>query len=170
MGDTLFDQVDDDGEFCPHCKQKIRKLNPHRMDLQKWKVLDSMARLQMMGHAWVRVEHGNKIGAGDDVLATSYRAEAHVGRLKWFGLVDHKGHRTGEYRVNRAGFEFLSGRGFIPEVIWCRDGRVVKRSTETVRVDQIKKIILTKEYWDRYSQVQVPWPRDNNTGESDDSD
>lgn len=137
---------------CPCCKQRIRPLNAHRMDKQKWEVLVALAEFAAEGHEWVKVGHGKTLSAGAKSVSTSYRAEAHVGRLKWFGLVDHKGHRTGLYKISDDGRAFLAGRLRVPEVIFCRDGEVEERSSELVSVGQVKGVVLDKAYWDTYAE------------------
>lgn len=144
---------------CDSCHQRIRKRNPHHMCVQKWRVLDAMAGIHQKGNAWVKVEEGRELSFGEEGFAlVAYRAGQHVARLKWFGLVDHKGRRTAMYRVNRQGFLFLAGKLSVPETIWCRDGAVEDCSTERTFVSEVKGVTLDKAYWDRYSQYQVDPP------------
>ena len=133
-----------------------KKLNPHRMDKQKWRVLDDIAKLNLRGHEWVKVGEGRRLFVdGRHVANTSYCAAVHCRRLKWFGLLESKGHRTGESKVTELGYDFLAGRASVPATIWCRDGRVWERTKGQVVVTDIKGVILDKEYWDCYATIQV---------------
>lgn len=144
--------------YCGACNQRIRPLNPHKMDAAKCEVLEAMAKLHALGHEWVKVGEGRSLDAGTDRMVTAYRAGQHVGRLKWFGLVEHRGRRTGEYQVNRLGYSFLVGVHRVPAVIYCRDGVVEHRSEETISVIDAWGKILDEDYWDSYSREQVPAP------------
>ena len=56
--------------------------------------------------------------------------------------------------MNRAGLEYLRGRLAVPKKIYCRAGQVIEKSTEEVRVQDVKKVILDKTYWDNYDKLQ----------------
>lgn len=145
---------------CEACGQKLKKLNPHTMDSQKIRVLEDIAKLNLRGFEWVAVKEGEAIEAGEVKIRTAYRARAHASRLVWFGLLDHKGHRSGEYKVNRNGLEFLMGRLSVPKTIYCRDGQVIEKSPEVVFAQAVKKVVLDKPYWDNYDKIQKPAERE----------
>lgn len=147
------------GSVCPCCKQRVRKLNPHRMDKSKLRLLMLLEQIRRAGADWVKVGEGNwlayQVGDSKGGLQAPYRAGQHASRLKWYGLVEHRGPRTGMYRITEQGVGFLAGVVSVPEVIYCRDGEVVERSLATVTVGEIKDVELTREYWDTYSTRQV---------------
>jgi len=158
--EALLAPIDTDDQKCHCCLQRIRKLNPHRMDKQKFKVLAAMVRLHQAGNKWIKVEHGrgligSSVVVRDDGGNKLGHIERHVGRLKWFGLVISKGNRTGEYRVSSYGYSFLKGEDSVPNIIYCRDGEVIAESDEHVMVSEIKGVVLGKSYWDHYAEVQV---------------
>lgn len=146
--------------FCSSvCLQKIRKLNPHSMDRSKVAVLSAIARVQV-GNGWVRIRSHHLDGIlevdGQQVLDTKIpEASAHAARLRWFGLFEYRGHRTGEYRITQGGLNFLKGRASVPKTVWCRSGVVVSESSERVVVSQVAGVTYDKDYWDRYSEVQT---------------
>ena len=147
----------DETKVCESCGQKIRKLNPHRMDSQKVRVLEDIAKLNLAGHSWVLATEGYDLKTVDVtpvVRKTAYRARAHASRLVWFGLLDHEGTRTGHYRVNPNGLQFLAGLRAVPQTILCKDGVVIERSQEETRISDVKKVILDKAYWDEYWKRQ----------------
>lgn len=135
---------------CQCCGQKVRKLNPHRMDASK------VAMLEILGKAgdWMKVQEGASSMKGDKLVRAPYRARAHVSRLVWFGLAEHGDTRSGLYRITTAGYAFLRGEHLVPDVIYCKDGKVVERSTTMVGIGSVKDVILDKDYWDNYWQVQ----------------
>lgn len=137
--------------FCPACKQKIRKLNPHRMDAQKISMLEILARAN---GEWVFVQHGHGSFQGFERTNAPYRAEAHASRLAWFYLAEHGAKRSGLYRITESGILFLQGRLEVPAVIWCKDGEVVEWDDKMVTIDSIKDVILNKAYWDNYCFIQ----------------
>lgn len=129
---------------CECCGQKIRKLNPHRMDKQKCRMLALIGQYS----GWVEVKAG-KFGGfnGDD--------QVHAMRLEWFGLVEHGPRRSGLYRITRAGRCFLQGTLTVPRVIWCRDGVVVRETEDVVGLNDVKDFVLDKDYWDNYGREQI---------------
>lgn len=141
---------------CESCGQKIRKLNPHTMDSQKIRVLQDVAKLNIKGYEWVLVKEGEALQTETDDLKvrTAYRARAHASRLVWFGLLDHRGHRSGAYKVNQRGLDFLVGRLAVPRTIYCREGVVVELAQEHVRIHDVKNVCLDKQYWDDYHKLQ----------------
>lgn len=143
-----------DDRCCDYCGQKIRKDNPHHMDFAKVKVLDQIARLNRAGEPWIKLQRDGNLIADDAKGRTIQCDDVHGLRLKWFGLVDSKGHRTGEYRCNGNGYLFLAGRLPVPVTIWCKDGEVVRKSLEMAYVQNVKDVILDKAYWDGYWREQ----------------
>lgn len=127
-------------DYCPHCEQKIRKLNPHRMCRAKVALL---AYIASQDGEWVKISTGstNQLVGDAAVLAL---------RLQWFGLVEHGGTRSGLYRATPEGIAFLKGTHAVPKRIWCRDSKVVDRDTTMVTISSIKNVVLDKEYWDNY--------------------
>jgi hypothetical protein len=108
------------------------------------------------GYEWVRVEEGYGVKVGEEGFRTDYCARQNADRLSWFGLVNHRGPRTGEYQINLDGIAFLQGSLPVPKTIWCRKGEVVKVSEDTAYVYELKKVVLDKDYWDHYGQYQIP--------------
>ena len=135
---------------CPHCKQKIRKLNPHRMDASKVQLLEYLGKAMNSGDhedGWVEIKAG-RIGRfrGDE--------QVHAMRLEWFGLVEHGPRRSGLYRITKSGMDFLRGQGDVSSVIWCQEGRVVDQDTTMVTISSVKNVVLDKAYWDSYPSIQ----------------
>jgi len=158
---TLFEQDDEHNEdICPTCNQKIRKLNPHHMSKASWNTLRLLCECNLNNpNQWVRIEAGRGMQTNNGQwIKAPYRAGAHATYLKWYGLVEVREHRSALYRITNKGIEFLKGIRSVPKTIWCRGGKVVQESTERVTVQQIRGIILTKEYWDKYANVQVHHP------------
>ena len=153
-------------EHCESCGQAIKKLNPHRMDRQKVRVLEDVAKLNGQGYKWVLVREGDALQIPDGPkVRTAYLARSHANRLCWFGLMDNRAPRTGAYRVNKSGYNFLRGNLMVPERIWCRDGAVVERSEKLVTVRQVEGVVLDKAYWDDYWQKQEYADSDFSWGE-----
>jgi hypothetical protein len=140
---------------CPECGQKIRKLNPHRMDKQKVTVLEIMAKAKLDGHEWVRPLEGGQIDIGGEKVRAPYRARAHASRLVWFGLAEHDHTvRSGKYRATDLGLKFLQGVHGVPSLIYCKDGKVVEKSDMIEGVWQVKHVVFDKAYWDNYAAIQ----------------
>ena len=131
-------------DCCPTCKQKIRKLNPHRMCRAKVQLLEYIAK---QDGEWVKIStgHTNQLVGDAAVLAL---------RLQWFGLVEHGEPRSGLYRATPEGIAFLRGEHAVPKIIWCRDSKVIDHDPAMVTVGGIKNVVLDKEYWDNYAQEQ----------------
>lgn len=138
---------------CPACGQKIRKLNPHRMDKQKLRVLEDIARHTKSGD-WVEITEDSTITTADGSRHTVKQVRVHAQRLKYFGLLDYKGRRTARYRINGTGIGFLSGRISVPAIIYCREGKVEERTLDRIFVGSVPGIVLDKVYWDRYYREQ----------------
>lgn len=153
---TLFDPPDNGHgpERCPECGQRIRRLNPHRMDLGKWRMLRALEDKRRVGVTWVKVQRDGNLIHPDDAEWTIQADDVHALRLTWFGLAKRRRRRTGEYQITMNGRRFLAGRHAVPARIWCREGSVIRSDAMTVRVDQIKRIILDRAYWDRYRQIE----------------
>ena len=128
---------------CEHCGQRIRKLNPHRMDRKKVQMLEYIAKQE----GWVTIKAGRTPGFNgeDQVFAM---------RLEWFGLVEHGEKRSGLYKVTEKGVAFLRGRVSVPATIYCKEGRVVETSDEQVFVSDVRHVVLDREYWDNYAAIQ----------------
>jgi Zn finger protein HypA/HybF involved in hydrogenase expression len=124
--------------FCPHCHQKIRKLNPHRMCKSKVALLDYIAKQE----DWVRITNVHRVSIGDAAVLAL--------RLEWFGLVEHGPQRSGLYRATQQGIDFLRGLHQVPKVIWCRDGKVIEHDSVMQSVHSVKKVVFDKEYWNNY--------------------
>ncbi|MFB3077032.1 MAG: hypothetical protein ACE1Y4_03405 [Lysobacterales bacterium] len=140
--------------WCPHCRQHIKPLNPHRMDRRKVEVLQEIARINARGHKWVKIQQDGSLIPLGDLEFTIQTDAVHPLRLKWFGLVQTKAPRTALYRVTRLGFQFLAGRLSVPSVILCRNGFVILQRRERVWINQIKNVVLNREYWSGYWREQ----------------
>jgi len=121
------------------------------MDRSKVQVLRDIHKLNLRGAEWVKAESGHRLVAGKETVRSKYRAAAIANYLKWFGLLDYRGPRTGEFRVNEEGVAFLRGEISVPAYIKCRGGRVLRRSKKRVFLHEVKGVILSKKYWDTYS-------------------
>lgn len=126
-------------QYCECCGQRIRKLNPHRMDKSKVAVLEMIAKHD----GWLKISTGQKWQIMGD-------APVHALRLEMFGLIEHGPRRSGMYRVLPKGIAFLKGEVTVPEVIWCREGRVIEQSSTQVNIHSVKNVVLDKAYWDEY--------------------
>ena len=125
---------------CECCGQRIRKLNPHRMDKKKVALLELLAK-----HGdWMEVKAGRITGFNGD-------EQVFAMRLGWFGLAEHGAQRSGMYRATPAGISFLLGLLNVPRIIWCRDGQVFDKSDDMVDVYSVRHVVLDKKYWDDYS-------------------
>jgi len=142
--------------FCHTCGQKIRKLNPHRMDKQKVRVLELMAMACVEGHQWVQPLEGGTLKVAGVPRRAPYRARAHASRLVWFGLAKHDDEpRAGLYACTPKGLQFLLGKASVPAHIYCKDGRVLHESPTFVTINEVKDVVLDKDYWDRYGAIQL---------------
>ena len=140
---------------CECCNQKIRKLNPHRMDKHKAETLEMMGKAALQGDEWIQAQAGSGMLVGGVMLRAPYRVQAHVSRLVWFGLAEHGPHRSGKYKITPAGIGFLRGLVSVPAIIHCRDGVVYTRSDRQVFISDINNVVLDKKYWDDYWKVQI---------------
>lgn len=159
----MIDEDDDDEResapaICHACGQKIRKLNPHRMDFAKVKVLRWIAEINRT-YQWAKIQQDIHLIPIDEAAWTIQTDAVHATRLHWFGLIDRRGARDGMYRINDDGIAFLRGKLKVPSTIFCKDGVVVEWTNEFVELSQVKDVILDKEYWDNYASIQK-WPRD----------
>lgn len=138
-------------DICPRCNQKLRRLNKHRMDKKKFSVLCGIATRHKAGHPAVKVQVDPKLIPAHEMEQTMQTDSVHFNRLKWFKLIEPIGERTGFYKMTQLGWDFLAGRASVPSFILCREGEVVKDSGVPVTVNEIKNLVLDKDYWDRYS-------------------
>jgi len=154
-------------ERCPTCRQTIKKLNPHRMDSDKVRMLLQIALIQERAarstettSEWVLVKEGKPLevlveGGPSLLMETSRIPRQHTSRLGWYGLVDKKpGKRSGAFKMNEAGYAFIRGELSVPARIWCMDGEVIERSQDHVSISQVKNVVLSAEYWDGYPEWQ----------------
>tara|TARA_Y100000034_G_scaffold117749_1_gene157596 strand:+ start:38189 stop:38956 length:768 start_codon:yes stop_codon:yes gene_type:complete len=141
---------------CPLCERRITKLNPHSMCSAKVAVLKHIKYLENIGYNQVKTLNGSKgfkttDGKEHEAIKES---RVHTQRLKYFGLLDHEpGRKKGGYSINLAGNQFLEGFLKVPNVIWCRDGEVVKKSKELVGVEDVLGVILGESHWDAYANI-----------------
>lgn len=153
---SMLELVEKSRAPCPHCGETSR-LSPHRMDRSKVGVLEALAEMLVHGCSWSRVETDRavigELSSGEERRrVTPYRADQHATRLTWFGLVEHERPRSARYRMTEKGWDFLHGRTVVPAKILCRQGAVVFSSIERLRIDQVRGVVLDREYWDAY-----PW-------------
>lgn len=139
---------------CEACGQRIRKLNPHAMDKTKVRVLEVIARHNLDGALWVSVKADPASVPARSSWPVYVTDEVHVARLRWFGLIETHGHRSGLYKATPLGLLFLRGKASVPAKIWCREGEVVDQSPERVYVGQVRGAVLDKTYWDGYASEQ----------------
>ena len=137
-------------EICQCCGQKIRKLNPHRMCKQKVQLL----KMLCWAGDWVFVQAGYGVEIRGKMERAPYRANQHASRLVWFGLAEHGAVRSGKYRITPEGVSFLAGLHTVPAIIYCKDGEVVETTDKKVGIRDVRGVVLDKEYWDNYSQIQ----------------
>lgn len=150
----LFDKEaqrqNSEAKYCDCCGQKIRKLNPHTMDKSKVKLLLRIFYLNETGIEWVKIQQDTSLIKKSEEERTIQCDAVHASRLKWFGLLDLKGKRSGEYKINEYGINFLQGKLSVPKRIWCSKGAVIERDSEKVFIGKVKGIALNKNYWDDY--------------------
>ena len=139
---------------CSSCGQKLRKLNAHHVNKQTVMVLEMIAKLNDAGHEWVRVEAGHMLRAEFQTVRTAYRAGAYAIYLTWFGLLEDRARRSGEFRVTHRGFNFLIGRTPVPMTIYCQGGSVIETAKEHVYIHEVRDIAFDKAYWDHYAEQQ----------------
>jgi hypothetical protein len=140
--------------ICVCCNQKVRKLNPHRMDRHKVATLELMAKARLSGDEWIRASAGSGMVANGQRIRAPYRVQAHVSRLCWFGLAEHGARRSGLYRITDEGMDFLKNTHAVPTMIYCRDGVVVDRSKDVVYMRHVKNVVLDEPYWSNYWTIQ----------------
>ena len=126
------------------------KPNPHKMDRSKVHLLIKIGKLNKAGHEWIKIQQDSSLIKDDERPRTIQCDAVHANRLKWFGLIDLKTKRSGEYKINSKGIAFLLNKYAVPSLIWCKKGHVIKEGTYNVYLRQIKNVILDKEYWDNY--------------------
>jgi hypothetical protein len=145
-----------EAKHCPCCEQRIREWNPHHMDRSKVEVLEGVARLNLAGHPWVKLQRDGRLIHPDDRESTIQCDDVHGTRLMWFGLLRRKAIRTGLYQVTGDGLRFLQGRHRVPAEILCRDGIVIVEHPEELQhIGEVRNVILDREYWNAYPGEQV---------------
>lgn len=152
--ETINEEEDDKPRICECCGQKIRKLNPHRMDKQKVATLEILAKARIEGNEWVKMLAGDKCIVGGITKHAPYRAGEHAMRLTWFGLAEHGDRRSGLYRITPLGLQFLTGDALVHGLIYCRNGKVVETTPDLVRVSDVRGVVLDEEYWSNYAAIQ----------------
>ena len=139
---------------CPTCKQKIRKMNPLTICKRKVEMLVMLAK----ANDWVYVQAGHGAAVNGEKARAPYRAQSLCSVLVWFELVDHnEERRSGIYRINENGLNFLKGIHLVPKKIWSFEGRIVDRDTTMVSISSVKRLVLDKTYWDNYPSLQRPY-------------
>lgn len=142
-------------EICPTCGQRVRKLNPHRMDKAKVDLLMDIATLNKK-FPWVKVQRDGRLIKHHEKAMTVQCDDVHALRLTWFGLLERKARRTGLYHVTAKGLQFLQGQVAVPKHLYCKGGVVKEQSQEMVFCREVRGVILGKEYWDNYAAIQTP--------------
>jgi len=127
-----------------------KRLNGHRMDYSKVKLLSKIGRINK-DHRWVKIQQDEALIKKDEIEFTIQTDAVHASRLKWFGLVELKERRSGLYRITREGVDFLKGSLAVPTIIYCRSGEVIKTEEEEVYVNDVRKVVMDKAYWDDYA-------------------
>ncbi len=144
--------------ICPTCQERVAKLNPHSMDRAKVELLEEIARKNMEGIQWVKIQRDGTLIKPEEQHSTIQRDDVHALRLKWFGLLEQYGPRTGKYRVSSLGLQFLRGLAQVSAKIWCRRGKVVLESPKKLWIWQVRGVVYDKAYWDQYAAVQTYSP------------
>lgn len=150
---NLFTITDDDGKkHCQCCGQAISKAYPHRMDRSKIEILTQIAQINRT-YVWVKLQQDGRLISDVNRASTIQCDAVHGCRLYWFKLLDYRGPRSGQYRVNQRGIDFLRGKLKVPERIWCIGGHIERVAFEKVSIDQVKGVVLNKQYWDGYPTI-----------------
>ena len=114
---------DSESKVCECCGQRIRKPNVTSW-IGRSTVLVQIARLNRQGHRWVKVQRDGRLISDAEREFTIQCDAIHASRLYWFGLLERRTQRDGDYRVSDLGLAFLTGRGTVPSRIYCRQGVV----------------------------------------------
>ncbi len=136
---------------CTMCGHRTPRAYRHRMDSSKVAILEKIGRLNFASVPWVKVQRDGALIKEAEKATTIQCDDVHALRLHWFGLLEKRGPRTGEYCITAAGVRFLRGEQPVNAWIECLRGKVVSRSENGVTIDQVKDVILDKAYWDAYS-------------------
>ena len=125
------------------------KLYPHRMDFSKVKILREVNILNKE-YDWIKIQQDAALIKEEEKLFTIQTDAVHANRLVWFGLLERKEKREGLVRVTQKGIDFLKGNVKIPSRILTAKGVVFSEEGPHVSIDQIKNVVLDKDYWDNY--------------------
>ncbi len=145
---------DSESKVCECCGQRIRKPNRHVMDRAKYELLVQIARLNRQGHRWVKVQRDGRLISDAERESTIQCDAIHASRLYWFGLLERRTQRDGDYRVSDLGLAFLTGRGTVPSRIYCRQGVVEFISKARSYAKDIKRVILDRDFWNDYAATE----------------
>ena len=140
--------------ICPCCGHS-EKWYAHRMDYSKIKVLKQIAKINQT-HTWVKIQQDSSLIKDDEKEYTLQTDAVHASRLYWYGLLDKKSSREGLVKINENGLDFLSGKIKVPCKIWVCKGELKGSEDPAVSINQVRGIILDKNYWDKYSMVSKP--------------
>ncbi len=137
---------------CPTCGRRPARTYRHRMDHSKVSLLEKIGHINVAGVAWVKVQRDGNLIKEDERAWTIQCDDVHALRLSWFGLLETRKPRSGEYRITEKGVSFLAGHSNIPAWIECKRGRVLSQSNEWLGINSVNDVILDKNYWDLYAR------------------
>lgn len=136
-------------DTCPCCGSPITTLL-HRIDKAKVDILRQIADINVKGFEWAKLQRDGNLIKESEKNFTIQCDDVHGLRLKWFGLVETKKRRSGEYKLTNDGVAFLVGRMAVPALIACRKGVVLDVCPVMRHIHQVENVILDKDYWDNY--------------------
>ena len=138
---------------CPTCNH-IEKWYAHRMDYSKVKILKLVSRINQK-HEWVKIQQDSSLIKQDERDFTIQTDAVHASRLVWFGLLERREHkRDGFVKITDKGKDFLKGVATVPSRIWVSKGQIKSIEEPHVTINQVKGVILDKEYWDHYVAIE----------------
>lgn len=137
---------------CPTCGRRSPRSYRHRIDAAKVSVLERVAAVNRAGTEWAKVQRDGALTRAEDRLRTIQCDDVHALRLSWFGLLQSRGRRTGEYRVTAKGARFLAGVAVVPEWIECLRGALLSASHINKTVSEVRDVKLNAAYWAEYAQ------------------